>query len=101
MCAAAENCSAQRGVWTRNEVTQAGDNHPCVEGSPRETGLSFVEDRAHDKSDIGGSFAEPPHEIRKPLPAERHVNADPVALGGQRRLQVAADAVQHLELESI
>ena len=40
-------------------------------------------------------------KYREPLGAERHVHAEPVAVGHERRLQVAADAVEHLELVGV
>ncbi len=53
-----------------------------------------------DEPDVGGPFTEPAHEVRKPLLAERHVDPNGMALARERRLQIAADAVQHLELDS-
>src|SRR6187401_2983021 len=63
--------------------------------------LTFAEDGANDKADVGRSFAKPTHEIRKPLATERNVNADSTAFRDQCRLKIATDAVQHLELEPI
>ena len=52
-------------------------------------------------SDIGRTLAEPAHEVRKPFAAERNVDAHAIPRLHEHRLQIAADAVQHLELESI
>ena len=60
-----------------------------------------LHNRFQDEADIGRALAEPPHEIREPLLAERHVDAHPVALGDERGLQIAPDAIQHLELVAV
>ena len=44
---------------------------PCVSA----VRLAFCEDAADHKRDVGRPFAQSAHEIRKPLPAERHVDA--------------------------
>ena len=50
---------------------------------------------------IGGALTQSPHKVGIPLAAERDVDADPPALAHQTLLQVAADAIKHLELERI
>src|SRR5215203_2747660 len=77
-----------------------GGERICLDVSWEKERLSpaFAEDPAEDETDIGRPFAETSHEIRKPLPPERHVYPHPVALAGQGGLQVAPDAVQHLKL---
>src|SRR5688500_3154796 len=64
------------------------------------TNSTFTEHAADDESDIGGALAEAPHEVGEPFTAEWNIDAHPVPLPLQRVLQVAADAVEHLELET-
>src|SRR5512140_3116151 len=59
----------------------------------------LAEDPAQHETDVGRAFAEPAHEVREPLGSEGHVDAERVAFGGKRRVQVAPDPVEHLELE--
>src|SRR5687768_17863628 len=54
---------------------------------------SFVQHRADDETEVGGPFAEPPHEIREPLAPERDVNPHPVAARDERRLKVASNSI--------
>src|SRR3954467_13317180 len=63
--------------------------------------LSFVQESPQDEPDVGRTFAKPPHEVRKPLVAEWDVYTHPISLPDQRRLQVASNPEQHLELKSI
>ena len=64
-------------------------------------GSAFCEERSNDESHVRRSLPESPHEVRKPLVSERHIHAHAVTLVAQRLLQVAADAVEHLELKPI
>ena len=57
------------------------------------------EEVARQEEDVGGAFGQPAHEVGVPLGAEGDVDADAVALADELALQVAADAVEHLELE--
>src|SRR6185369_15225091 len=59
------------------------------------------ENPADHKCDICGSFAEAAHEIRKPLAPKWNVNARRVAPARKARLEIPADAVEHLELEAV
>jgi|HubBroStandDraft_1064217.scaffolds.fasta_scaffold00870_16 hypothetical protein len=52
-----------------------------------------------DEQDIGRPLAQPPHEVGIPLAAEGNVDADAPAVTRELSLQVAADAVEHLEFE--
>src|SRR5580765_8907013 len=61
----------------------------------------FSKNAANHKTDVGWPLAQPAHEIRKPFASERDVHTDAVALADEHGLQVAADAVEHLELERI
>ena len=58
-------------------------------------------DAAQHEPDVRGSLAEASHEVREPLPPERHVDPHAVALLHERGLQIPPDAVQHLELERV
>src|SRR5580765_837335 len=62
---------------------------------------TFTEHAAQDEPDVRGPFAQTAHEVRVPVAAEGQIDAHAVAVRDQACLQVAADAVQHLELESI
>ena len=52
-----------------------------------------------DEEHVGGALGEAAHEVGVPLAAEGRVDADVVALGDERALQIAADTKQHLKLE--
>src|SRR5438477_12005870 len=62
------------------------------------SGGALVDQARHHRPHVGGPLAEPAHEIREPLAAERDVEADARAAGDQRLLEVAPDAVEQLEL---
>ena len=53
----------------------------------------------YEEEDVGGAFGQAAHEVGVPLRAKGDVDADAVVFGGQATLQVAADAVEHLEFE--
>src|ERR1700674_5170194 len=53
------------------------------------------------EDDVGGAFGEAAHEVGVPLRAEGDIDADAVALGRETALEIAADAVEHLELEGM
>src|SRR6476469_9514686 len=61
----------------------------------------LANDVAGDEGDVGRALREPAHEIRIPLGAEGHVAADAIPFLHERFLEVAADAVEHLELEAV
>src|SRR5207248_8832423 len=54
-----------------------------------------------EEEDVGGAFGEAAHEVGVPFRAEGDIDADAVALGGEAALEIAADAVEHLELEGV
>src|SRR5258707_3768696 len=54
-----------------------------------------------EEEDVGGALGEAAHEVGVPLRAEGDVDADAVALGGEAALEIAAYAVEHLELEGV
>src|SRR5271156_4797568 len=56
---------------------------------------------AQEERDVGGAFGQAAHEIRKPIHAERDVDADAVSVAHEFLLQVGADAVEHLEFEAV
>ena len=56
---------------------------------------------AEHESDIRRPFSEAAHEVGIPLVAERHVDPHTVALLGEPELEVAADAVEQLELVAV
>jgi hypothetical protein len=67
-------------------------------------GLAFEGDLALEEvlceeEDVGGALGQAAHEVGVPLGAEWNVDADAEAFGSELSLQVAADAVEHLELE--
>src|SRR5271157_2321150 len=84
------------GVLSRSREAGSRQPHPWS----RPTTL-LPEQIAGDEQDVGGALREPAHVVGIPGLAKRDVEAQAVAFGGQPALQVAADAVQHLELESI
>src|ERR1039457_3108471 len=63
-------------------------------------GLTAEEVSQHEKY-VGRTFSETTHVIGIPGVAEGHVEAHPVTIGHQAPLQVAPDAVEHLEFESL
>src|SRR5512138_559495 len=56
---------------------------------------------ARDEGDVRGPLGEAAHEVRIPLRAEGDVDAHPPPLAHDLLLEVAADAVEHLELEAL
>src|ERR1700716_2566447 len=62
---------------------------------------TLSEDGAHDKRDIRGPFAQPAHEIWKPFATEWDVHPNAIAFLDERRLQIPANAVQHLKFKLI
>ena len=72
-----------------------------VERSDRSAYAFLPADPFSTNADVGRPLAEAPHEVREPLLAERHVDPHPVALGAERRLQIAPNPVEHLELVAI
>src|SRR5947209_3415761 len=71
---------------------------PSVLPSPHST--SSFEHIFQNEPDVRGAFSQPPHEIRIPVLAIRHIDAHVVAIIRQLRLKVAAHAIEHLKLES-
>ena len=63
--------------------------------------ITISQNPLQHEPDVGRPLAEPPHEVREPLLAERHVDPHPVALGAERGLQIAPNPVEHLELVAI
>jgi hypothetical protein len=74
-------------------------------GGPRPVRAPPAEGLAHDvaghEHEVGRALGQAPHEVRVPARPERHVHAHPVAVGHELLLQVAPDAVEHLELEAV
>src|SRR6188508_2718467 len=70
---------------------------------PRHVDLSgtLPEDAAQDEQHVGRPLGKASHEVRIPLRAVRHIDPKPIALLDQAALEVAAHAVQHLELEAV
>src|SRR5262245_64109672 len=54
-----------------------------------------------DEQYIGRTLRQPPHIVRVPGAAERHIQTYAITLPDQFRLQVPPDSIEHLELESI
>src|SRR2546421_4873132 len=64
----------------------------------RECQLAF-EQRLQDKERVGGSLSQAASEIWIPLVAEWNIDPHVVAVLEQLILQIAADAIEHLEFE--
>jgi len=60
---------------------------------------SVFEEVFGQEEDVGWSLGEAAHEVGVPLCAEGDVDADAETFGDEGALEVAADAVEHLELE--
>src|SRR5262245_29439355 len=91
------------GVCTRSQAA-AGPNEierKVTITNARRALPAVADDALQYECDVGGPFAEAAHEIGIPLLAERHVDAHAIAFLHERRLQIAPDAVKHLELEAI
>src|SRR6185437_9724149 len=71
----------------------------AVGGWLRFCGL-FLHQVFGQEEDVGGALGEAAHEVGVPLGAEWGVDAEVVAFCYERALEVAADSVQHLELEA-
>src|SRR6185437_4574862 len=63
--------------------------------------LQLLYEILEEEEQVCRTFGEAAHEVRVPLRAEGDVNAHAPALAGEPLLQVAADAIEHLELESV
>src|SRR5256714_13919564 len=61
----------------------------------------LAHDVARDEGHVGGPLGETTHAIRLPLGAERDVDAYAVTVLHGLFLEVAAYAVEHLELETV
>jgi hypothetical protein len=62
-------------------------------------GCLISEEVLREEEDVRGALGEAAHEVGVPLGAEGDVDANAEALRGELALEVAADAVEHLELE--
>ena len=62
-------------------------------------GLFFQHVSGYEE-DVGGALGEAAHEVGVPLVAEGNVDADVVAFFDELLLEVATDAVEHLEFEA-
>jgi len=80
--------------------SRADQREDCAKLPPRRAILSLtLEEVLGEEEDVGGTFCEAAHEVGVPLRTEGNVDADAEALRGELALEVAADAVEHLELE--
>src|SRR6476646_9782377 len=61
----------------------------------------LLDDVPGDEGEVGWPFGESAHEIRIPLRPEGNIHPHPVAFGDELFLEVAADAVEHLELVAV
>ncbi len=59
--------------------------------------FTFIAEAAEYRRDVCRPLAQAAHEVGKPLPSERNVDAHAVTLRDERGLQIAAHAVQQLE----
>src|SRR5579875_3300659 len=71
---------------------------PSINHGERRTGC-LAEQVTGEKEDVGRPLGESPHEVGPPGGAEGDVDAHAEALLDEAALKVAADAVEHLELE--
>ena len=62
--------------------------------------LLLADETSQHETNVRRSLAQSSHEVRKPFLAERHVHAERIALPGQRRLKVAANAVLLTDAET-
>src|SRR4029079_11409010 len=90
----APDCTVSRSGLTRSRCW------PAAMRSWRLLAIGVAENSLYDERHVRRALTEPPHEIRIPLLAERHVDADAIAFLHQRILQVPADAVEALEFET-
>src|SRR5579885_3303591 len=60
-----------------------------------------AEDVLGDEEYVGGTLCQTPHEVRIPLGSKGHIDSHAPSIAHQTLLQVAANAVQHLEFEGI
>src|SRR3712207_1398409 len=61
----------------------------------------LAEHAPREERDVRGVLGEAAHEVRVPLRAEGDVDAHAVALAHELLLEVAAHAVEHLELVAV
>src|SRR5207253_9054762 len=49
---------------------------------------ALTHEASQDEHQVGRALREPAHEVRIPLPAERHIDPDPVSLPAEPHLEV-------------
>src|SRR5450631_1556955 len=84
------------GRATRSSKKACERPRPAQGARPAGHVLS-LEEVLGQEEDVGGTLGEATHEVGVPLGAEGDVDADAVALLDKPALEVAADAVEHLE----
>src|SRR5215207_68756 len=79
-------CTEWRSGWTLPASSPAGTSSwssPGAGAPDSKVLAALPKYAAQHERDVGGTLAEAAHEIGKPLPPERHVDAHAVALGDQ------------------
>lgn len=87
--------------WVGVRVGNARPRGLKKEQSQARDRLPLAHHAADHETDIGWALAEAPHEVREPFTTEWNIDAHMEAVPRQRRLEIAPDAVQHLELIAI
>src|SRR6202165_5540646 len=77
-------------------TTRAGEPEPPGSGGP-----ALPDEAADAQQQAGGVSRQPPHQVRIPLGSVGHVDPNAIAFPQEPVLQIAADAVEHLELETV
>src|SRR6185437_16432987 len=63
-------------------------------------GVSRAKDIPGQKQSVGGTLGDPSHQIGIPLGSKRYVDSHRISPRSERALQIAANSIKHLKLES-
>src|SRR6266700_6180240 len=85
--------------WSGSHISNTGTIPQC--GRHESAGRLLPEPIPCDEQSVRWPFRQAAHEVGIPLCAKRNVDAHAPSLAHQALLQIAADTVEHLELESV
>src|SRR6476660_3132393 len=87
--------------WIRRpSCDREADTARATSSLPSTSPECLADHVARDESHVRRPLCQATHEIRIPLRAEGHIDTHSISVAHELLLQVAADAVEHLKLES-
>src|SRR5580693_6511583 len=99
---------ATRGIWAlrtfgRNQIPRrfAPRNDNEEWWNARTIYLLSSQEVLGNEQHVRRTLGQPPHQIRIPFGSERNVDSHSPSVASQALLQIAADAVKHLELKGV